>query len=136
MALSGKASSRVIFSVLVFVSALRVCAESGAESFRLDSAGGRFGFSAESRSENFHQAEGFANWALPWGWDFGEDWRLQSRLDLAAGWLSGHGEDAFVGSAGPTLSLSYHKFPLSLEGGFSPTYISRHEFGPTDLGSL
>jgi hypothetical protein len=107
-----------------------------AENFYLESAGARFGFSAESRSENFHQAEGFVNCDLPWYWEFGSNWRLQSRLDSAAGWLGRRGEDAFVGSVGPSLVLSLANVPVSLSGGSSPTFISEHEFGPTDLGSL
>jgi hypothetical protein len=130
-----KAFFRLILCVLALSSVLSACAENEAEDFHFDSAGARFGFSAESRSESFHQAEGFANWALPWGWDFGKDWHLQTRFDLAAGWLGGHEEDAFVCSAGPSLVLGYAQFPISLEGGCRPTFISRYEFGPTDLGS-
>lgn len=119
---------------LGFLSSLHAGIETDA--LRLDSAGARAGFSAESRSESFHQAEAFLNCDLPWALRWAEDWRLQTRFDFAAGWLGGHSENAFVGSGGPTLELSYDKFPLTLEGGSGPTYISRYEFGRTDLGSL
>jgi hypothetical protein len=59
---------------------------------------------------------------------------LDTRLDSTGGWLHGHGDDAFVGSLGPSAVLRYQDFPLSLAGGTSPTFISRHEFGSTDLG--
>ena len=106
-----------------------------AQEFRLESAGARFGFRAESRTDEFYQTETFANFDLPWYWEFCSNWRLQSRLDLAAGWLYGHTDDAFVGSAGPSLVLSLGDFPVSMVGGASPNIISRHEFGRTDLGT-
>ena len=107
-----------------------------AQDFHRDSAGARFGFPVGARDQGFYQAEGFANLDLPWRWEFNSLWRLQSRLDLAGGGLRGHGDDAFVGSLGPALVLQYDLFPVSVVCGSSPTYISQHEFGPTDLGTL
>src|SRR5947208_3232880 len=124
--------SRAAILAFLTVSSLLASRVVRAEDFHVESAGARFGLSAESRSENFHQAEGFANWDLPWHWEFASNWRLQSRLDSAAGWLGRRGENAFVGSVGPTLALSLANVPVSLSGGSSPTVISRHEFGPRD----
>ena len=121
-------------SSIAFVSALNA-ADFETDRFGLDSVGSRAGFSAESRSETFHQAEAFLNYDLPWALRFAEHWRIQSRFDLAAGWLGGHNRNAFIGSGGPTFELSYDKIPLTFEGGGSATYISRYEFGPTNLGS-
>ena len=55
---------------------------------------------------DFHQAELFGNWNLPWGWDLGKEWHLQSRLDLSAGWLGDRSQNAAIGTLGPTLVLS------------------------------
>ena len=41
---------------------------------------------------------------------------------------------AFMGTAGPLLELRKGHFPLVLEGGASPTLISRYRFGSTDFG--
>lgn len=105
----------------------------GAE-FRLESAGARAGFSASESGRAFHQAEVTANWNLPWGWNLGRDWYLQSRLDVSAGWLSDHTEDAAIATAGPSVLLTRGRFPVSLEGGSSPTVLSRAEFGTKDFG--
>jgi hypothetical protein len=104
------------------------------EGFPLESAGGRFGFPVTDGSEGFRAAEGFINCDLPLSWDLGSDFRLKSRLDFTAGWLARGGEDAATTSAGLTMALKYNKWPLWLELGSSPTYISRHEFGGRDLG--
>jgi lipid A 3-O-deacylase len=106
-----------------------------AQSFEIESAGARFGSSLASRIDDFYQAEAFSNWNLPWGWDLGRKWFLQSRLDVSVGWLGESGHDAALGTLGPTVLLSREHFPLSIEGGSSPTLLSRHNFGAADLGS-
>jgi hypothetical protein len=105
-----------------------------ASALPLDSAGGRFGFGANNRSEDFHQAEAFVDWNLPWQWRWGQDWRLDSRLDLSAGWLGDNSRSAAIFSSGPSLVVGYGNFPVSIEGGVSPTVISRYEFASRNLG--
>ena len=56
--------------------------------FHLESAGARFGFSGWNGGSELYQAEGLVNWDLPWGWDLGREFWLQSRLDASAGRLS------------------------------------------------
>lgn len=102
--------------------------------FRFQSVGARIGFPAENTSQHFRQAEAFLNYNI-WGWNLSTNWHLQSRIDLSAGWLGQHGDNAFIGTLGPSLELSRARFPLSLEAGFSPTYISSYHFGTTDLGA-
>ncbi len=106
-----------------------------AEGFRLESVGARGGFSSNQSGQEFYQAEAFANWNLPWDWDLGKQWHLQSRLDVSAGWLGEPDKDAAIGSAGPSLALSWERLPLSLEGGVSPTLLSETHFGSKDFGS-
>jgi hypothetical protein len=101
----------------------------------LESIGARGGLSASSSGEQFDQAEAFANGDLPWDWDLGKKWRLQSRLDFSLGWLGDSGHNAAVGTVGPSLLLGRERLPVSLEGGVSPTLLSRHEFGSKDFGT-
>jgi hypothetical protein len=105
-----------------------------AEDFRLESAGARFGFPANHSGRKFREAEAFANWNLPGGWDLGREWWLQTRLDLSAGWLGDEGDNAALMTAGPTLVFSREHLPLSLEGGISPTWLSHSEFPSKDFG--
>lgn len=104
------------------------------QEFRFHSVGARIGFPAEDDSEHFLQAESFLDYNL-WRWNLSTNWRLQSRIATSAGWLGGRGEDAFIGSIGPTLELSRVGIPLAIEGGSSPTYISRYRFGRINLGT-
>jgi hypothetical protein len=119
-------------TILVLVSLLLSRAQ--AQEFQFQSVGARVGFPAENTSQHFRQAEAFLNYNL-WGWNLSTNWRLQSRIDLSTGWLGQHGDNAFIGTLGPSLELSRARFPISLEAGFSPTYISSYQFGNTDLGA-
>jgi len=108
--------------------------QANGQEFRFESAGARVGISGDSTSENFLQGEAFLNYNL-WRWELNPRWQLQSRIDLSAGWLGNRGYDAALGTIGPSLLLSRSALPISLEGGFHPTFISRDRFGSTDLGS-
>jgi hypothetical protein len=105
-----------------------------AQSFRWESVGVRSGYSATTIRKAFHQTEAFVLADLPWGWDLSSTWRLQSRLDLSAGWLSGQDDDGFVATGGLELVLKRLHFPLSFEAGLSPTILSRYKFGDFDMG--
>ena len=85
-------------------------------------------------SREFYKADAFTNWKLPWGWDLGKQWRLQTGLEITGGWLTDVGKDAAVGSLGPHLTLSWGRLPITLRGGVSPTLLSSHEFSDADLG--
>jgi hypothetical protein len=106
-----------------------------AEDFRLESVGARGGISANLTGVSFNQAELFANWNLPWAWDFGREWLLASRLDFSAGWLADHDDNAFIGTLGPTLVLNRERLPVSFEGGVSPTLLSQYAFGSRNFGT-
>jgi lipid A 3-O-deacylase len=92
------------------------------------------GLPANHSSREFREAEIFANWNLPWGWDLGKELRLQSRMDVSVGWLGDQGDNAALGTVGPTLVLSRKHLPVSLEGGISPTLLTRSEFPSKNLG--
>jgi lipid A 3-O-deacylase len=92
------------------------------------SAGVRGGMSYNSNGHSFRQAETFVDLDLPWAWNFYSDWRFQPKVDVSGGWLGGENTDGFVGSLGPTVELSKGRFPLTLEGGSSPTFLSKYRF--------
>lgn len=122
---------RLLFALLWLAGALHT----QAEEFRLESAGTRGGVSKRKHGEMFSQFEGFVNWNTPCRWDYDCGWHIQTRLDLTAGWISGRGDDGFVGSIGPTFELGRDSFPLVFEAGSSPTVLDRKNFGNTDFGT-
>jgi len=105
-----------------------------AEEFRLESVGVRFGYSANHRTGDLHEADAVAAWNLPWVWKPTDHWRLQTGLEISAGGIFAPGPDAFVGRAGPTFVLRRVPFPVSLDLGCIPTVLSRREIGHTDFG--
>jgi hypothetical protein len=108
-----------------------------AEVFQLESAGVRVGVSpSPGAAHHFHQAEGFVNWNLPWRWDLGADWWLQTRLDASAGWLGSSFEDGFIGTLGPSVLFRQNHLPFSLSVGISPTFLSQYEFVNRDFGQV
>jgi lipid A 3-O-deacylase len=120
------------FTLAIFLTA---ASAGSAADFGLESAGARFGIGANGPAEHMNQAEAFGILNLPLDWGKDGHWRLQSRFEMSAGWLGGEGESAALASLGPGLLLQLGETHLSLETGFSPTWISRHTFGPQDLGT-
>ncbi len=113
---------------------LAAVAGARAGDFSFESAGARFGVGASSSNRDFHQAEAFVDWNLPWHWDLGAKLDLQSRLDLSAGWLGNSHSSGAVGTLGPLLALGRERFPISIEGGAGATILSRWEFETKDFG--
>ncbi len=105
-----------------------------AEGLGLELLGVRGGFSASSFNAQFFQSEVFVDWRLPWSWTWADDWHLEPKLDLSAGWIRGRADEGFVGTVGPSLHLRRKSIPLRLDLGVSPTYLSRDEFGETNFG--
>jgi hypothetical protein len=117
------------------IACLVLCVDQGrAEEFRFESTGLRGGLSANGGRNEFHQLESFANWFLPWGWDLGKEWNLQTRLDSSGGWLGDSSQNAAVFTLGPTVILKQERWPVSLEGGVSPTMLTSYTFENKDLG--
>ncbi len=123
----GFTTIRFTTSFLLFLSVFRA----GAQDFF---AGTRGGAALDSAVGRFYQAEAFAGWNMPWRWNFYSDWALRPGADISAGWITGRDADAFIGTLGPRAELHYGQFPVFLEGGASPTWMSRHVFGSTDFG--
>jgi hypothetical protein len=104
-----------------------------AAGFELESVGARGGVSDNA---NFTQVESLLDWNLPWRWDFISEWHFQTKLDSSLGWLQAESRSAVIGAAGPGALLKYDRVPVSLEGSFCPTFMSRSTFGAKDLGSV
>jgi hypothetical protein len=122
--------SRVLLCMLSYTAATSL-----AQEFRLESAGVRGGTGATHSVQYFCETDAFADWNLPWRWSLGANWHLQPRLDISAGWLGERGDNAFVGSLGPSIVVLPPSLPLSIEGGVSPAGISRFTYEGRDLGS-
>ncbi len=110
--------------------------QSQASSLTWESTGVRGTFSNPFNHARFFRVEAYSNWDLPWRWQWGEDWRVQSRLDLTGGWMSGRGEHDVFGSIGPSFELRWKDFPLVLDVGLSPTVLGTEQFGNTDFGTV
>jgi hypothetical protein len=98
--------------------------------------GVRGGSSFESDAGYFRQADVFAGRNLPWQWDSYLGLSFKPRVEASAGWLSGGQQDGFVGTLGPVIELREGKIPVTLEGGASPTLLSRYNFSERDLGAV
>ena len=109
---------------------------SSGQDFHLESAGGRFGFYPFGAASHFYEADVFANFDLPWRWDLGKKWSLQSRVDGSLGWLGEADHNAVIASIGPGLLFARENLPISFEAGASPTVISISHFRDKDLGDL
>ena len=132
IALSCRLGTKAVVIGLL-LAAVRGCL---AQNIHLDSAGARLGFYPVGAARNFHQAEAFANWDLPWNWELGSSFQLRSRVDASAGWIGEYSANAGIATLGPSLVLGRKAFPLSIECGVSPTLLTRSDFLTKDFGTL
>ena len=136
MSFSNKASlgGNTIKGLVIYLLLVTACA-SRAQFFLPESTGIRGGYSfGGSHTPEFVQAEGFIDWNLPWKTESESGWFLQTKLNLSAGCMRAYGIDAFEGTLGPAVALGHRHFPLSLEGGVGPAYISHYRFGGANFG--
>jgi len=133
MVLSQGCFRGVCFAVIAAGFGFLATHQGSAAGLELESAGARGGVSDNA---NFTQAEFFLDCKLPWRWDWASDWHLQTKLNSSLGWLEAESRNAAIGTVGPALLLKYDQVPVNLEGGSSPTLMSRHTFGERDLGSI
>ncbi|MES0397598.1 MAG: acyloxyacyl hydrolase, partial [Syntrophobacteria bacterium] len=87
----------------------------------------RAGLSTTDGNEDFEQYELFATYGLPWSWGLTPGWFLSARINLSAGALRGGGETGFIGSAGPSITLSMVQGLILLDGGISAALLSKHK---------
>jgi len=115
---------------------LLAAASSWAQGFQIESVGLRYGISTSKFGSQMMEGDTFVDFNLPWRWDLGKDWNLQTKLNCSAGGFGGGGERAFIGSVGPAVQLFPPHVPLSLEGGSSPTIMSEDQYGQFNMGTL
>jgi hypothetical protein len=113
-----------------------LAASAGTEGLSLESTGVRGGFPARPASYGFGQAEAFIDWRLPYSAGLGKGFFIESRLDLSLGWLGEASDNAFIGTVGPIVFVRHECVPIQVEGGISPTILSRDEFESEDFGLL
>jgi hypothetical protein len=105
-----------------------------AQELRLDSTGARFGFWPDGAGENFHQAEVFTTFDLPFSWSLGQQWEMELRAEVSAGWIGESDLNAGIVTFGPSLVFEKETFPLSFEAGVNPTVLTRTNFRNKDFG--
>jgi hypothetical protein len=96
-------------------------------------AGARGGAVLEGDADRLHQAEIFGG-AFICHWRIYSSWYLRPGADGSVGWISDSHANAFIGTLGPLVELGKGKFPLTLEGGAAPTFLTHHGFTPRNLG--
>lgn len=110
------------------------CGTAWAQEASLESVGTRFGASPTSNAHDFHEVDAFLNVNLPWRWDLGKDWFVQTRFDFSAGWLGWTEADTAVITMGPSFLFRRESVPLSFEGGSGPTILSRYDLISKNFG--
>ena len=134
---SAKTVSRLGYSLRGLVAGVFVvvAATGRGQCFIPESVGVRGGASfTGGQGGEFYQTEAFADWNLPWKTESDSGWFLQTKLNLSAGWLGGNGINARGGDLAPAVGFGRRHFPLSLEGGIGPTFISNYDFGSLNFG--
>ena len=130
--LSFRGRGLCVWAVVTLLASLT--ATGRAEGFLPESTGLRLGLATSPASTDFHQAEAFADWNLPWKWDLGAQWGLQTRLDGSAGWFGRQDVGAGIFGVGPLLSLGRKNFPVYVQAGVSATVLTRTQFTGKDFG--
>jgi hypothetical protein len=115
----------------VFCLLCSIASHSGAQDYF---AGVRGGTSFATGNQTFYETETVVGMKLPWRWHFYSDWYLQPNVDLSMGCLGSGSTDGFIGGIAANLELRYDKFPVYLEGGFSPTVLSTYHYGAKNFG--
>ena len=121
-------------SIIIIFIVLWIIAPSGVSAFELKVLGVRGGVSDNRNQDTFYQYEAFLTARMPWDWRMASDWRLGTLLEANAGVLHGDGESAFVGSAGPGISITGYGDKLEIPMGVNLTVISEDTFGDDDFG--
>jgi hypothetical protein len=124
---------KIIWLILLLLSIFS-SQPSSADETEWIAVGFRAGQSATDSNEDFEQYEMFATYGLPWSWGLTPGWFLSTRINLSAGALRGGGETGFIGSVGPSITLSMVQGFILLDGGISAALLSEHQFGREDFG--
>lgn len=102
--------------------------------FELSTVEVRYGFGDAHSDSGFHHGAAAAGFRTPLGGLLGKSWEVNTRLDLAAGWMGRNAADAGFVSLGPLLTLAPRGFPITFEAGVSPTLVSESIVGGKNIG--
>ncbi len=123
---NGRRTVHFTFSfIIVFV----VCRTRAQDFF----AGARGGASLDDGGARYRQAEAFGG-ILGWHWHFVSNWYLRPGADASLGCLTDGNNNGFVGTIGPLVELGKGRFPITVEAGAAPTFLSRHHFSSRNFG--
>jgi hypothetical protein len=110
------------------------CVTCWGQDVSLESVGARFGASPTSNAHDYHEIDTFLNVNLPWRWDLGKEWFVQTRFDFSAGWMGWTEADTAVITMGPSFLFRREAVPVSFEGGSGPTILSRYDLISKNFG--
>ena len=98
--------------------------------------GVRAGWSVSDDEESFNQYDVFANYGLPWNWQWGGIVQVDTQLTTAFGILDGGGDTGVVGLLGFDFVFGTvsGKCPFEIRAGSGLTLISEDEYGDDDFG--
>jgi lipid A 3-O-deacylase len=84
-------------------------------------------------TRDYEQRELYLAWPFRWTRPVGQAWRAHAELVVTGGTVS-EGDHFITASVGPTILLGTPTDRLVLNAGFRPTYFSKADPGPLDLG--
>ncbi len=99
-----------------------------------DAVFARGGFSATSPHNDAREFRLGADWFWRLPADTVGDFIVSPGVELSLGYFEANDEGAFIGGVGPALVVGYKGFPVFIEGSVCATYVSRHTFGPLNIG--
>lgn len=88
----------------------------------------------EEQKEDFEQYDIAATFALPWGWQGGSGWGLDTRLIASAGELRAAGSTGFMGTLVPDLAVSALDGGITIDIGIGAAFFGRHKYGVQNFG--
>lgn len=121
-------SRTVRFTAVSFLLIFVACRAQALDFF----TGVRGGASLEDGAE-FRQAEAYGG-AFICRWRIYSNWFMRPGAEGSVGWLGDGVGSAFIGTVGPLVDVGKGRFPLTLEGGAAPTFLSRHHFTSRNFG--
>ena len=98
------------------------------------SVGVRYGFSATSRSDEFHQYEVYSVYGLPWSVRGASGWGLAMQANVSAGVLHTEGDNGFIGTFGPGVIFDQAGGKgVAFDLGGDLCFLSQHRFNRVDF---
>lgn len=84
--------------------------------------------------EDFQIFQAFTILGLPGAWEWPSAWEARYNWWFSAGLLRGAGDEGFIGTTGPALSITNWDWRVTLDLGTGAAYVSDEKFGRQDFG--